>query len=383
MNRIIFISGTRADYGKIKILIEILHKSKIFQVNIFVTGMHLLLKYGSTYKEIEKNKIGKIYKFINQNENNSMSEILAKTIAGFSDYIYEIKPDLIICHGDRIEALAAAIVGTLNNIPVAHIEGGEVSGTVDEIIRHSISKIANIHFTSNYEAKKRLLQLGEKKSHVHVIGSPDLDILMSNKLPSIALVRKRYELKFKEYAILLFHPVTTEINLLENQCAALLRALIKSQLNYLVIFPNNDSGSNIIFEGYKKLKANEKFKFIPSMRFEYFLTALKNSLFIIGNSSAGIREAPYFGIPTINLGSRQNNRTNNKLILNTNFNENKILNCINKSRQTKNTIKKPFGTGLSGKKFLKVLSNEKFWKKNTQKSFVDLNKITTIAIKSK
>ncbi|CAM8387343.1 WecB UDP-N-acetylglucosamine 2-epimerase [Candidatus Methylopumilus planktonicus] len=371
MNKITFISGTRADYGKIKTLIEILHRSKIFQINIFVTGMHLLLKYGSTYKEIEKNKIGKIYKYINQNENNSMSEILAKTISGFSDYIHEIKPELIICHGDRIEALAAAIVGTLNNIPVAHIEGGEVSGTVDEIIRHSISKIANIHFTSNYEAKKRLLQLGEKKSNIHVIGSPDLDILMSNKLPSLRLVRNRYDLKFKEYAVLLFHPVTTEISHLENQSAILLRAIIKSGLNYLVIFPNNDSGSQIIFNSYENLKGNEKFKLIPSMRFEYFLTALKNSLFIIGNSSAGVREAPYFGIPTINLGSRQSNRTNNKLILNADFNETKILSCIDKSSRTKFKIKKPFGTGQSGEKFLKILSNEKFWKKNTQKTFID------------
>ncbi len=162
--KIVFLTGTRADFGKLKSLLNQIVPHAEFDVHIFVTGMHMLSKYGSTYIEVERNKFPNIYKFINQNHSDNMDVVLGKTIAGFSDYISETKPDLIVVHGDRVEAMAGAIVGSLRNIKVAHIEGGEVSGTIDEVIRHSVSKLSHVHFVANEEAKNRLIQLGEHQN---------------------------------------------------------------------------------------------------------------------------------------------------------------------------------------------------------------------------
>jgi len=162
MKKIIFVTATRADYGKLKSLISIIQKNKKYKVYIFVTGMHNLKKYGSTYDEILKDKFKNIFRFNNQ-KNKKMDMMLSSTIYGFSKFVKKTSPDLIIVHGDRVESLASSIVGCLNNVKVAHIEGGEVSGTVDEILRHSISKLSHIHFVTNAQAKKRLIQMGEKK----------------------------------------------------------------------------------------------------------------------------------------------------------------------------------------------------------------------------
>jgi len=163
MKKIVFLTGTRADFGKLKSLMTISQSSDNFEVHIFATGMHLIDKYGKTINEIYKSGFNNIFPFINHDDIVHMDRNLAKTIDGFSHYISEIKPDLIVVHGDRIEAMAGAIVGSLNNILVAHIEGGEVSGTIDELIRHSISKLSHIHLVSNIEAKKQIDSNGRNR----------------------------------------------------------------------------------------------------------------------------------------------------------------------------------------------------------------------------
>ena len=149
MKKIIFVTGTRADYGKIKSLISTLQINNNYKTHIFVTGMHNLKKFGSTYDELQLDNIKNIFRFNNQLKSNNLDLILSKTIQGFNDYVKKIKPDLIVIHGDRIEALGCALVGSLNNILTAHIEGGEVSGTIDEIIRHAVSKLSHYHFVTN------------------------------------------------------------------------------------------------------------------------------------------------------------------------------------------------------------------------------------------
>ncbi|MDF2949155.1 MAG: hypothetical protein K0R07_1182, partial [Sedimentibacter sp.] len=306
--KILFLTGTRADYGKLKSLMKKVDASSNFDLFIFVTGMHMLSKYGSTFSEIEKDGFKKLYKFINQGPNSSMDIALSNTIMGLSNYVAELKPDLIVIHGDRLEALAGAIVGAFNNIKVAHVEGGEVSGTIDESIRHAITKFSHFHFVANEEAKNRVIQLGENKDSIYVIGSPDIDIMYSKNLPSIERVKERYEIDFPDYCILMYHPVTTEVNKLKDNIKKLVDAVIQSNLCYIVIYPNNDIGSEIIMEEYKRFYGNGNFKIYPSIRFEYFLTLLKNSNFIIGNSSVGIREASVYGVQSINIGNRQQGR---------------------------------------------------------------------------
>ena len=374
MKKIVFLTGTRADFGKLKSLMTISQSSDDFEVHIFATGMHLIDKYGKTINEIYKSGFNNIFPFINHDDIVHMDRNLAKTIDGFSHYISEIKPDLIVVHGDRIEAMAGAIVGSLNNILVAHIEGGEVSGTIDELIRPSISKLSHIHLVSNIEAKNRLIQMGEIDSSVFNIGSPDLDLMNSDKLPTLEHVKSYYNIDFEKYAILMFHPVTTELGKLKDQVNILTESLLLSGKNYIVIYPNNDLGSNLIFNEYNKFKNIDNFLMFPSLRFEYFLVLLKNSEFIIGNSSAGIREAPYYHIPTINLGNRQNNRAKSNSIYNVDFSLENIKELINNIDGMKKTdLDVDFGKGNSDQLFHKLISGADFWNISCQKQFKDLD----------
>lgn len=371
--KIVFLSGTRADFGKLKSLIASIDQDHRFEIHLFVTGMHMLSKYGMTVLEVEKSSFKNIFRFINQRPADSMDVILAKTISGLSDYVKELRPDMIIIHGDRVEAMAGAIVGSLNNILVAHIEGGEVSGTIDELIRHSVSKMSHIHLVCNSIAKKRLLQLGEKESSIKIIGSPDLDLMISNTLPTLNKTKHRYKITFDKYVVFIYHPVTTERRFLERNIREIVNALVSSKKNYIVIYPNNDDGSNVILDAILPLRDNKKFRIFPSIRFEYFLTLLKNSEFIIGNSSTGVREAPFYGIPTINLGSRQQNRSDASTIANVEENFFDIkdaidnIPCIDRIKTCK------FGEGNSHILFKQVMQDEAIWKISTQKFFVDIN----------
>lgn len=373
IKKILFLTGTRADFGKIKSLISILEVQPEFEVFVFVTGMHLQQEYGYTVLEIERCGFKNLYTFENHTHETTMDLTLAKTIEGLSGYVKEIQPDLIVVHGDRVETLAGAIVGSLNNILVAHIEGGEVSGTVDELIRHSVSKLSHIHFVSNDDAAKRLIQLGEINSSIFVIGSPDIDVMFSEELPSLERVKDYYQIPFEKYAIVMFHPVTTEVNEMANYVDNFMSALLQDHHNYVVIYPNNDLGSQTIIERYIALKANPRFRIFPSLRLEYFLTLLKNSQFIIGNSSAGIREAPYYGIPIINIGTRQHNRAVHADIINVDYTTLSIreaLNTIDTKKCT--TAWTDFGKGNSAQLFLKVIKEKAIWKLNQQKQFKDL-----------
>lgn len=375
MKKIVFLTGTRADYGKIKSLLKVLSNSKKFDIYIYVTGMHMLSKYGNTYIEILKDGFTNVYLEKDILENDKMDIALSDSIKKFSNYIDIVKPDLIVVHGDRVEALAGAIVGAFNNIRIAHIEGGEISGTIDESTRHAISKFAQFHFVANEEAKKRLIQMGENSQNIYVIGSPDIDIMLSDKLPTLEVVKDKYDIRFDKYAIVMYHPVTTEISKLEENVNYLVSYLANSSKNYIIIYPNNDLGSNIILNAYKKIEEKKNIKIFPSIRFEMFLTLLKNCDFVIGNSSAGIRECGVYGIPAINIGSRQSGRFNifeNKNIINIEdrlLEINEIVDNIDKYR-----IKCcPFGKGTSCEKFIKILETELFWNIEIQKKFNDLN----------
>jgi UDP-N-acetylglucosamine 2-epimerase (hydrolysing) len=370
--RIVFLTGTRADFGKLKSLIEITNRSEDLEVHIFATGMHMQAKYGGTVNEIEKCGYPNIYKFINHTTEDRMDLVLSRTIEGLSGFCQEIRPDLIIIHGDRVEALSGAIVGALNNILVAHIEGGEISGTIDELIRHAVSKMSHMHFVAHEDAKRRLIQMGEYENCIHVIGSPDVDLMLSDKLPSIASVKEYYNIQFPEYAIVMFHPVTTEVDNIEQYANSFVDALEQSGLNYVVIFPNNDMGSSDIFRAYERIENNPKYRLFPSIRFESFLILLKNAKFIIGNSSSGIREAPYYGVPAVNVGTRQFNRALQQDIINTSYESESILKGIGIAMKTKPAKVDMYGKGNSDELFKDILMSPGFWEVSKQKHFRDI-----------
>jgi len=370
--KIVFLTGTRADFGKIKPLISSIESQDGFETHIFATGMHLLALYGSTINEVKKAGFQNIFPHFNQSgaTSHQMDLILANTIQGLSLYVRELQPDMIVVHGDRVEALAGAIVGALNNILVAHIEGGELSGTIDELIRHAVSKLSHLHFVANQDAKQRLIQMGENEKAVHIIGSPDVDIMLSENLPELHEVKQHYEIPFDNYFLFMHHPVTTEITHLQRKISAVVNGLKDSGKNFIVIYPNNDTGSEIILEHILPLNKLSNFRVFPSLRFENFLTLLKHAQAIVGNSSAGIREAPVYGVPTINIGSRQANRFNYPSIININENYEEVKKALS-SLPENCSPSLHFGLGNSSELFLNLLLNTSVWDIPTQKNFID------------
>lgn len=373
MKKILFVTGTRADYGKIKSLISAVEKHEAFEAYVFVSGMHLIEKYGSTYIEVLKDGYKNTYIDFSQANVESMSYNLGNVICNLTSYVSHINPDMIVVHGDRIDALAGAIVGALNNIRVAHIEGGEVSGTIDESTRHAITKYAHVHLVCNEQAKNRLIQLGEEEKRIFIIGSPDIDVMMSDNLPKLEDVKKWYEVDFEKYAIAMYHPVTTENKDLSNKVKNFVDAMIESGKKYIVIYPNNDMGSDIILREYERLENNDNFRIFPSIRFEFFLTLLKNAEFMIGNSSAGVRETGVYGVPAIDLGSRQKGRYS---LVNSNIQhayevEDDILDAIQKCETCK-VVNVQYGSGNSTQCFMNVIQEQTVWEQDIQKHFVDL-----------
>lgn len=369
---ILFLTGTRADFGKMKPLIRAVQRSANLKFRIFVTGMHLMERYGQTVNEIRREGFSDLHLFMNQIEGEPMDLVLSNTIAGLARYVHQDPPDLMVVHGDRIEALAGATVGALRDILTAHIEGGEHSGTVDGLIRHSITKLAHAHFVANEDAAQVLRQLGEQDDSIFPIGSPDIDIMLSDYLPSLEKTKARYEIAFEDYGILLYHPVTSETQHTRTHARAVVDAVLESGQNYVVVHPNNDRGSAEIFAEYQRLHG-DRFRVFPSLRFEYFLTLLHHASFIMGNSSAGIREAPVYGTPAINVGTRQIGRFTSPNIIDVAPQKGALLAAIQKARtMPKCPPQMHFGDGHSAERFAQALERESFWELPLQKSMVEL-----------
>lgn len=371
--RILFLTGTRADFGKLKPLIQRVADAPDLDYEIFATGMHMLALYGATVLEIREAGFDRIYPFINQDSavNSQMDLVLATTVQGIGHYVRESRPDLLVVHGDRVETLAGAIAGSFNNVLVAHVEGGELSGTIDELIRHAVTKLSHIHFVANQEARQRLLQMGETDESIYVVGSPDVDVMLSDRLPSIDEVRRRYEIPFERFGIVLHHPVTTELDDTSEHARNIVDALIESGHNYVVIYPNNDAGSDEIMKELARLRGRSTFRMLPSMRFEYFLTLLRHAFAIVGNSSAGIREAPVYGVPTVNIGSRQRDRFVCPTIVDVPPTREAILGAL-AGLPASSTPNLHFGEGRSAVLFLEALRNGRIWSTPRQKQFRDL-----------
>ena len=306
MRRISFISGSRADYGKIKPYIDFLIQQKHAEIFIFITGMNMLKKYGSTYKHIQKDLKNNCTIILDKKfKESDVASETAHIIEAYNKHIKKDKIDFSFVHGDRPEVLAAASVCALNNVPVCHIEAGDLSGSVDELIRHATSKLSQRFLVADETAKKLLVQMGEKKESIFITGNSSLAFLINPP------TKKELNLlsQFKNYGILLYHPVTTlKKSVLKKEIETLMQHLENTQKQYIVILPNNDLGSDIILNTYQKYKNNKKFSFFESLSFEAFNYALKNADFLIGNSSCGIKEAPFYNIPVIDIGCRQHNR---------------------------------------------------------------------------
>ena len=308
--KISFLSGTRADYSKIKPYITyLLENQKDKEIHLFVTGMHMLKKYGNTHQEVENDFNGSCHITLDKDfsEQNTSQE-MAHTISAYDKHLRRDHIDFVFVHGDRPEALAGAIAARLNNIPVCQIEAGDLSGSIDDSIRHAITKLAHRFLVSDAQAKQILLQLGESPKDIFVIGNSSL----ANDIAETTNIFQSYDIPFEKYAILIYHPVTTlSTEKIQNEIQILMKKLAESKQNYVVIMPNNDLNHQIILDEYQNYQDSEHFRFFASLPLDIFTNLLKKAQFLVGNSSCGIKEAPYYQVPVIDIGMRQQNRHNN------------------------------------------------------------------------
>lgn len=368
--RLLFLTGTRADFGKMEPLASIAYQSG-HTVTFFVTGMHMLERYGLTKFEVHRPGTFGVVEFLNQREGDPQDVVLAKTIVGLSDYLQEARPDLVVLHGDRIEALAGALVCATNGIFCAHVEGGEVSGTIDDMFRHCNTKLSSVHLVSSEEARRRVVRLGERPETVEVIGSPELDAHSQPTGIALTEVLDRYEIATEDYGICIFHPVTSERDTMGAQARALFSTLDESGRYFVVILPNNDPGADEIVAAIRDLPA-ERFRVLPSMRFLYFSELLRNARAMIGNSSAGVREAPFLGVPSLDIGTRQTRRASAASVFHASpFDQAAIRQFLAQQWGERFERCAAFGQGKAAENFLALLRSGRFWAHPKQKYFAD------------
>lgn len=351
------VTATRAEYGLLRPVIKGMIKNNAFDVHVAVTGMHLSPEFGLTYKEIEADGIPidkKIEILLSADTPSAVSKSMALAIAGFADYFSDRTFDMLLLLGDRYETLAVAIAAMNAGIPIAHMHGGEITeGAVDDAVRHAITKLSYLHFTSTEEYRRRVIQLGEDPARVFNVGATGVEnILNVEKMPKDKLAS---DLDFdlsKPYAVVTFHPVTLENATAEQQVGELLKAIESfPDLNYIVTKANADKDGRVInacFENYAA--EHDNVKVFSSLGMKRYLSALNYAAMVIGNSSSGIIEAPSFHIPTVNIGDRQRGRTRADSVIDCKAEFKDIVRAINIARSSEmqnnlKNIKNPYGGG--------------------------------------
>ena len=344
--KICFITERRADYSRFKPIMKAVQKSNKLELQLIVTGMHLLKHYGET-KRVVKNdgfKIDAVLPMFRKNDTDdgaSMSRALGRALIGFSDLFKKMKPDIIFAGFDIGANFAAAIAGMHQNIHVAHIQGGEVSGTIDEIIRHGITKFAHIHFPPTKKSAERIIRMGENPKYVFNVGSPNVDTIRNTSYKSRGDIFKKYNLNPKKKLVIFSqHPVTTEVDDVIRQITTSIGAIKDIAKKYgtetLVIYSNNDAGGQRIVKELKKLNM----RVVPHIVFEDYINLLKEAAVLVGNSSTGIHEAPSFGLPAVNIGTRQQFRERGKNVIDVPHNRDKIFKAVEKALLDKAFLKK-------------------------------------------
>lgn len=384
MKKISILTATRAEYGLLKPIISRFLKNAEFEINIVVTGAHLSPEFGLTYKEIESDgyKVNKkIEMLLSADSSVAISKSMGLAMISFAEYFEEFKPDLLIVLGDRYETLAVAIAAMNQRIPIAHLYGGETTeGALDESIRHAITKLSYLHFTSTEEYRKRVIQLGEDPKRVFRVGAVGIENILNQPLLSKRNLADSIQFSLnKTYAVVTFHPVTLEENQSLEQIKELLKVCENNQdINFLITKANADAGGRIINEKIDEyVEKHTNAIAFTSLGLERYLSALKHCDFVIGNSSSGLLEAPSFGIPTINIGDRQKGRLQAESVINsepTFLEINKSLK-VALSNEFKDLAKKtsnPYGDGNTSTKVVSIitefLNQNKF---NLKKKFYD------------
>jgi len=336
MKRICVVTGTRAEYGLLKPVIERIHRDKELELYLVVTGMHLSVEFGLTYREIEADgyKIDKkIEMLLSADTPASIIKSMGVEMIGLADAFEEAKPDMLVALGDRYEMLAAAAAAMVHRIPIAHIHGGELTeGIMDEAVRHSITKMSALHFTATEEYKRRVIQLGERPESVFHVGSLGVEGIRTLQLIEKNRLEELLGFRFgRDTVMVTFHPVPLEQSSVESQFACLLHALGKfAGLRIIFTKANADTAGRVMnqmTDAFVKENSSRSIAFASMGQLKY-LSALKYCKAVIGNSSSGIIEAPSFGIPTVDIGDRQKGRMKAESIIHCSVSESEIEQAI-------------------------------------------------------
>ncbi|MDL5246473.1 UDP-N-acetylglucosamine 2-epimerase [Leptospira weilii] len=381
--KICAVTGTRAEYGLLRLLMQKIRDSKSLQLQIVATGMHLSPEFGSTYKEIEADGFSidkKVEMLLSSDTATGISKSIGLGILSFSEIWQDLKPDLIVVLGDRFEIFAAVSTALIAKIPVAHIHGGETTeGAFDESIRHSITKMSHLHFTAAEEYKKRVIQLGENPESVFNVGGLGVDSIRHLNLMNRSELESSLEFRFGSKNLLVtFHPETLDSKSPREQFEELLKALHHlDDTSILFTLPNADTGSREIINSiHRFVNTHKNSAAYASLGQKRYFSCMQFMDGVVGNSSSGLLEVPTFRKGTVNIGRRQEGRLKAKSIIDCEFEEKSILDAIQKlySKQFQDllsAVKNPYGEGNASSKILDVLKTISL-DQILQKKFFDL-----------
>lgn len=360
MRKIIYVSGTRADFGLMESTLHMAADHPELDVSICVTGMHLSTHFGETVHEIEHSGLricGRIPVHIEETSGASMARAIGNELSAMVDLFEKERPDLVLVLGDRGEQLAGTLAAIHLNIPVAHLHGGERSGTVDEPIRHAISKLAHYHLVATEGSKERLIRMGEREEHIFVTGAPGLDGLKDMAQRSRQVLCREHNLNPDQpVALVIFHPVLQNAEQAGHQAEELMEALIDCSLQVVALMPNADAGGNCIRETLERYRNQSGVRLVIHMPRTDFVSWMAAANVMAGNSSSGIIEAATFGLPVVNVGTRQNEREQSGNVTDVPANRSAISQALTETvKKGKLSVKNVYGDGQTGKRIVDLL----------------------------
>lgn len=368
MKKILFVTGSRGEWGYIRPILRLIDERPDVEYRLVVTNMHLLPAYGNSYKEIERDGFTihyKVHMSLDGYSHFTQAKSLGIFLMSLPDIIEAERPDWVVLAGDRGEQLMGAIAAGYTYTPVAHIQAGEVSGNIDNMARHAIGKFVHLHFASNEDAQNRLLKLGEEPFRVHNVGAPQLDELVGAEYSTLEEVEGRLCIDLSGGFILaVLHPVTEECSKAKDQAEIFIRSLNEFDIPKVLILPNNDAGSYEIKYAIDNYKQGE-YHIYANLKREDYLGLLKYCKCIVGNSSSGLLEAPSFRTPAVNIGRRQDHRYRGNNVIDVSFSRDEIVNAVKKAISSefgeflRKNIDYPYGDGHSSEKILRLLMETK------------------------
>src|SRR3989344_1748125 len=361
--KICVVTANRTDFSRLETALEEIQKHEGLELQLIVIGAHLLDKAGYTVREIERKGFPishRIFMEIAGSTPTTMAKSVGVAMIELSSVFEHLKPDIVLTHGDRYEALAVGSTAAIMNICVGHIQGGEVSGSIDESIRHALTKMSHLHFASTDESKERIIKMGEDPDAVFNVGCPGTDILL--RAPVMSKEETLRELnkftrvksfsKSEDFILVLQHPVTTEFKSAGDQILETIDALMERPEQLIVIWPNIDAGAEDLSAALRRhpIFSREGTKFLKHLPSELFVNVIRNAACVVGNSSSGIREACYFGTPVVNVGSRQEGRERGGNVVDAPYNKEEIQRAIEAQvRHGRFEAEKIYGDGTAGR----------------------------------